>query len=498
MESASRWLVGSSSSSVCAPPNRIGASSMRGRWPPDRVRSCCLSPCGGRPRLDASDAASASAAYPPSTASRSSRWPYLRTAASRRAGSASAMPSSASRRLASSASRPRADSTRSMARPPRSPTSVSCGRYPTDPLLRTVPAAGADSPASTRASVVFPAPLRPTRPILSPGATWKVAACSSRRAPARNSRSFALITARTLHCPITGQKGHHGAHVTPSTGAAGHDRSGCMAPAYPSRRRGRQKAFPPRPSATAAQPAGRSADRRMWLGQPDPDRPEQPRRAAQDGQPGVGHGEEALHGKLEVLPQPRVVPQPGDRPPVSPEHHGIELAGELAEHRRRRVGRRPERLAGLLLPAPREALLRCSPGGAPAVYQPRTHLGGGQVRGGPGENPGPVAPEADQEHSDLSPAERMGTDPLGGVRGPGHLPGAFRQGRERHVALGHRPVGGAERHHGRSWLGGHAAAMALREGLQPVREALGADLHPSRAVSCAVWHYSPPPTAYYP
>jgi len=62
----------------------------------------------------------------------------------------------------------------------------------------TVPAAGADSPASTRASVVFPAPFRPTRPILSPSATWNAAACSSRRAPARNSRSFAVITS-SLH-----------------------------------------------------------------------------------------------------------------------------------------------------------------------------------------------------------------------------------------------------------------------------------------------------------
>ena len=36
-----------------------------------------------------------------------------------------------------------------------------------------------------------PAPLRPTSPILSPAATWKEARSSSRRAPARTSRSFA-------------------------------------------------------------------------------------------------------------------------------------------------------------------------------------------------------------------------------------------------------------------------------------------------------------------
>ena len=52
-----------------------------------------------------------------------------------------------------------------------------------------IPAAGAPSLASTRASVVLPAPFRPTRPILSPGATWKDTESSSRRAPARSSSS---------------------------------------------------------------------------------------------------------------------------------------------------------------------------------------------------------------------------------------------------------------------------------------------------------------------
>ena len=92
---------------------------------------------------------------------------------------------------------------------------------------------------------------------------------------------------------------------------------------------------------------------------------------------------------------------------------------------------------------------------------------------------------------------RVRTDPLGAVRDPGHLAGAVRQRRERHVALGHRPVRGAERDHVRARLGGDVA-VALREGLQPAREAFRADLDPSRAASRAVWHYSPPPTAYYP
>ena len=54
-----------------------------------------------------------------------------------------------------------------------------------------MPPAGSDSPARIPVSVVLPAPLRPTRPILSPAATWKVAGDSSRRAPARTSTSLA-------------------------------------------------------------------------------------------------------------------------------------------------------------------------------------------------------------------------------------------------------------------------------------------------------------------
>ena len=66
IESASRWLVGSSSSSVPPPaspasPNRMRASSMRRRWPPERVPSGWPSTRSGRPRLAQIRAASASA-----------------------------------------------------------------------------------------------------------------------------------------------------------------------------------------------------------------------------------------------------------------------------------------------------------------------------------------------------------------------------------------------------------------------------------------------------
>ena len=64
IESASRWLVGSSSSSVSASEKRIRASSTRRRWPPDRVRSGWASTRSGRPRLLQMRAASALGGVP--------------------------------------------------------------------------------------------------------------------------------------------------------------------------------------------------------------------------------------------------------------------------------------------------------------------------------------------------------------------------------------------------------------------------------------------------
>src|SRR5215472_17322130 len=83
------------------------------------------------------------------------------------------------------------------------------------PVRRTVPSAGSASPASTRASVVLPAPFRPTRPILSPGAIWKLAASSSNSAPARSSRPPATITRthspRLIRCLVPGSPASRGA-----------------------------------------------------------------------------------------------------------------------------------------------------------------------------------------------------------------------------------------------------------------------------------------------
>ena len=67
------------------------ASSMRRRWPPERVFSGWSRMRSGRFRLDAMDAASASAAYPPSRWNRSSSRPYVFIAASETAESVLAM-----------------------------------------------------------------------------------------------------------------------------------------------------------------------------------------------------------------------------------------------------------------------------------------------------------------------------------------------------------------------------------------------------------------------
>ena len=90
MESASRWLVGSSRSSVVVdlpePPeaeNKIRASSTRRRWPPESVESCWSKMRAGSPRASQIRAASEDASYPPSWWYCSSNREYFLIAASR-------------------------------------------------------------------------------------------------------------------------------------------------------------------------------------------------------------------------------------------------------------------------------------------------------------------------------------------------------------------------------------------------------------------------------
>ena len=185
IESASRWLVGSSSSSVSRPreqdpgqfhPAPLAAGQRVQRLGQHPVRQAQA----GRDRGGLGLGGVAAQHDQPLL--------QLAVPAHRRVAPGRAAPSaicaSAARIPARTSSRPRADSTRSMARPSRSPARVSCGRYPmVRAAARTVPAAGSASPASTRARVVLPAPFRPTRPILSPGPIWKVASSSSSSRP---------------------------------------------------------------------------------------------------------------------------------------------------------------------------------------------------------------------------------------------------------------------------------------------------------------------------
>src|SRR6478672_11100159 len=87
------------------------------------------------------------------------------------------------------------------------------------------PAAGWVTPARALVSVVLPAPLRPTRPTRSPGATRKVAASRSRREPARSSTAAAVITRWPLGVGVNAHvkgctRGHDDGLSAPSLGAA--------------------------------------------------------------------------------------------------------------------------------------------------------------------------------------------------------------------------------------------------------------------------------------
>src|SRR5674476_701672 len=91
-------------------------------------------------------------------------------------------------------SSPRAERIRSRVVTSRSPVRGSCGRYPIVPLRLTVPAAGNASPARILVRVVLPAPLRPTRPIVSPGFTGNDTGLSRSLAPARTSTFVTVST----------------------------------------------------------------------------------------------------------------------------------------------------------------------------------------------------------------------------------------------------------------------------------------------------------------
>ena len=132
---------------------------------------------------------------------------------------------------------------------------------------------------------------------------------------------------------------------------------------------------PSPPEARPGQPGSSPAARyfpaaRLGLGQPDPHGAEQPRRPLQHHQPRVGHGQESLHGDVEVRPEPGVRAQRGHRPLVAAEHQRVKLAAEAAEDGDRVIRGGLQRLARLLLPPPGN---RCCDV-PPAALRPWTSL----------------------------------------------------------------------------------------------------------------------------
>src|SRR5699024_990668 len=105
------------------------------------------------------------------------------------------------------------------AQPPQHAVEAGPGQDPGDPRAGGAPGVGAlrqvaelpahpdaaslagSVPESTLVSVVFPAPLRPTRPIRSPSPTRKETSLMSSRAPTRMARSWTVSTrARSWFC----------------------------------------------------------------------------------------------------------------------------------------------------------------------------------------------------------------------------------------------------------------------------------------------------------
>ncbi len=67
---------------------------------------------------------------------------------------------------------------------------------PSPPLEAAVPSCGARSPATSRSSVVFPAPFGPTRAAVTPSPTRKLTSSSSVRPSGRT-----WLTCATSTCP---------------------------------------------------------------------------------------------------------------------------------------------------------------------------------------------------------------------------------------------------------------------------------------------------------
>jgi len=196
-ESASRWLVGSSSSRVCASEKQdAGQFDAPGAGRRNSVCSGCWSTRSGSPSEAAMDARLGLGRVPAEdgegdrTGSRSGGWPSPPWP-----GSGSDISASALRIWSRSSSRParRQDAVKREERP-GSPVLGSCGEVADG---TRVPDGAGGRQARCRKGPwrgwSYPRPFRPTRPMRSPCATWKDASASRSRAPARSSMPLATI-----------------------------------------------------------------------------------------------------------------------------------------------------------------------------------------------------------------------------------------------------------------------------------------------------------------
>jgi len=163
----SRSLVGSSSSTRSNRLSRSAASAARAAWPPDsEVISAC--PPASRPRSASIEGMRSSRSGAPLAIQRSNATAYASSAPGSPDPRAAAVASIAAVASAAPVRRARYPATVSPGT-----RSCSCGSQPrkaSDGVVM-VPARGVARPASSRSRVVLPAPLAPTIPTTSPGAT---------------------------------------------------------------------------------------------------------------------------------------------------------------------------------------------------------------------------------------------------------------------------------------------------------------------------------------
>ncbi len=196
--SRSRSLVGSSRRKTSYRESSSEASPARAAWPPESAvmgRS--------RPTVSPSSAATCSArssrSAPPRASQRSRASEYASSAPGAPATRASVASSMVLWASATPVRRARNSATVSPSR-----RSGSCGRWPTVAVggeSRSSPSSGRSSPASRRSREDLPAPLTPTRPITSPGATTRSSPAKSVRSPCPAARSLATRVA-VIRMPI--------------------------------------------------------------------------------------------------------------------------------------------------------------------------------------------------------------------------------------------------------------------------------------------------------